>query len=306
MGCVYIATSKTTGKAYVGMTTQTLIKRRNGHHTDTDKGTGNSVFHKALHKYGTSDFIWEELLTSDNEDTLFQKEEELIAAYGTHLPHGYNITSGGRGTKRVAFSVSRRRENRERALKKATPVYCVELDTLFDAMRSAVKETRVATATIKQSINDVFRLVPKYHFCYPDDIEKYRALYKLGQLRYGKPPNSPEAIETTRQKLMGRKQTPEHIEHMRLTKIGKRLPPKTNASIEKWHATSKANGSIKRGKESPVSRVTVNLTDGREFDTLTQAVQFYNLKPSAMGNISQCCRGLKLSAYGYKWAYKNA
>jgi len=302
MGCIYKATSRTTGKSYIGMTMRTMRYRRYQHTSDRDTG----VFHKAIRKYGKEDFVWEELYTCDDEEILYQKEIEFIELHKTHLPNGYNMAAGGRGSPRVAFTDERRYYNKQRALKRATPVYCVERDILYESLRKAIIETGVAKDTIWRSMEDVFRQVPKYHFCTPSDIEKYRALYKLGQLRYGKPPNSPEAIAQAVKKNTGRKQTPEHIEHMRRSKLGKCLPPKTKESVEKWRSTSLLNNSIKGGADSPVARVTINLTDGREFSTLTEAVKFYNLKPSAMGNISQCCRGLKLSAYGYKWAYKIA
>lgn len=302
MGCIYKATSKTSGKSYIGMTMKTMRYRRNQHTSDRDTG----VFHRAIRKYGKEDFIWEELYKCDNEDALYEKEIEMIALYKTHLPNGYNVSAGGKGAPKVAFTDERRYYNRQRALKKATSIYCVELDVKYDSIRKASKETGVAKETMRKSTEDPYRLVSKYHFCKPDDIERYKELYASGQLKYGKPPNSPESVEITRQKLIGRKLSPEHIENVRKGLIGKKMPPRSQAHIDKITATKLANGSNKKGGDSPVAKAIINLTDGNEFSYMGEAVTYYNLPKAAMSNICSCCTGKIPTAYGYKWAYKIA
>lgn len=49
-----------------------------------------------------------------------------------------------------------------------------------------------------------------------------------------------------------------------------------------------------------------NIDTGEVFDSLTSARNSLNIEGSAVtrrSNISQCCRGVRRSAYGYRWRY---
>lgn len=51
---IYKATCVITGKSYVGQTKKSLRQRIREHNKDKS----NSVFHKAIRKYGKQNFIW--------------------------------------------------------------------------------------------------------------------------------------------------------------------------------------------------------------------------------------------------------
>jgi len=112
-GIIYCATSRTTGKQYVGQTVRSLVKRRQSHESRARKGSA-LVFHSAIRKYGADDFAWEILQTLPIEQ-LDSAETSHIEALGTYRKKaGYNIArAGGRktmlGLKRAPFSAEHRR-----------------------------------------------------------------------------------------------------------------------------------------------------------------------------------------------------
>lgn len=97
MGCIYKATNKVNGKAYIGQTNFTLDKRRREHERAA-KRRPNTYFLKALNKYGFNSFEWEILEAGiDDHDRLNEAEKKNIAIHKTVKPGGYNLTYGGEG-----------------------------------------------------------------------------------------------------------------------------------------------------------------------------------------------------------------
>lgn len=94
---VYKATSKTTGKVYVGITTNTLDYRKNQHERAAFEGRKNYHFYNAIQKYGFDDFIFE-IIEDDIPDikTLQDREVYWIKFYNSY-EEGYNSTRGGEG-----------------------------------------------------------------------------------------------------------------------------------------------------------------------------------------------------------------
>lgn len=97
MGIVYKVTFNENGKSYIGKTVKTFSSRLLEHLRDVRRGS-NTPFHNALRKYGC-DYISEILFTSDIDDELYDKEEELILSNNTLSPHGYNIGMGGKSNR---------------------------------------------------------------------------------------------------------------------------------------------------------------------------------------------------------------
>ena len=91
---IYKHTSKTTGKAYIGLSKFT-IDRRFQKHLCESRGGSDLHFHRAIRKYGENDWISE--ILKDNIETL-ENANELeyfyIDKYDT-FNSGYNMTKGG-------------------------------------------------------------------------------------------------------------------------------------------------------------------------------------------------------------------
>ena len=93
---IYKATSKTTGKVYIGQSCQSLEKRMHQHlcRAITNYDPTNH-FHNAIRKYGFLDFDFE--IIEDNiidNLTLDERERYWIEYYNSYYD-GYNSTFGG-------------------------------------------------------------------------------------------------------------------------------------------------------------------------------------------------------------------
>lgn len=113
-GIIYCATSRTTGKRYVGQTARTLARRRQSHESRARKGS-DMVFHAALRKHGAGDFDWEVLATVSIDQLDAAETTHIEAMRSAQKEFGYNVASvGGLGTqsgrKRGPFSEEHRRK----------------------------------------------------------------------------------------------------------------------------------------------------------------------------------------------------
>lgn len=91
---IYRATSKTTGKSYIGFTSVSLGKRKAGHKSRALKGTVGK-FYSAIRKYGWDDFDWDEVYVSWDSQYCLDYAEQLIIEMYNSLTDGYNSTVGG-------------------------------------------------------------------------------------------------------------------------------------------------------------------------------------------------------------------
>lgn len=96
-GIIYVAVNKINGKEYVGKTTRgLLIKRVNEHINAALNGRAFCYFHKAIKKYGVSNFKWLIVYTAFSEKELNDAEKRIIKERNTYN-NGYNLTLGGDG-----------------------------------------------------------------------------------------------------------------------------------------------------------------------------------------------------------------
>lgn len=97
---VYIHTSNTSGKSYIGVAKHGIEKRMTYHLWEADRGS-NFHFHRALRLYGEDDFTSGVLESGLTETEAFECEQFYIAKYDTFC-NGYNMTEGGdRGPVKV-------------------------------------------------------------------------------------------------------------------------------------------------------------------------------------------------------------
>lgn len=102
---IYKATSKTTGKCYIGFDSN--YPNRVRIHKSSAK-TQDCKFYRAIRKYGWDDFTWEILFQStDREYVLNAMEPHFINEYNS-FNDGYNSTLGGDGTFGKVLSVEAR------------------------------------------------------------------------------------------------------------------------------------------------------------------------------------------------------
>lgn len=94
---VYKATSKTTGKVYVGITTNTLEYRKSQHKRAAFEGQKNYHFYNAIQKYGFDDFVFEIIEDNITDIKTLQDREVYWIKFYNSYEEGYNSTRGGEG-----------------------------------------------------------------------------------------------------------------------------------------------------------------------------------------------------------------
>jgi len=126
---IYKAKNLINNKLYVGKTSS-LFNRKRGHFNDAKKGSV-LVFHKAIRKYGESNFKFFALHICDSTEDVNEKEKYFIQKYNTMTPYGYNMTGGGDGgapCKEVREKIRKTLTGRERSeeFKEKHRVPCTE------------------------------------------------------------------------------------------------------------------------------------------------------------------------------------
>lgn len=95
-GVVYLLTSPS-GKRYVGQTWDFQQRKRD---YKNKQAYGQSALHHAIVKYGWDNFAVDVLASGiQDQSTLDKVESAFIALLNTLSPHGYNLTTGGKGGK---------------------------------------------------------------------------------------------------------------------------------------------------------------------------------------------------------------
>lgn len=138
MGYIYKATSKTSGKSYIGQTNSTIHQRfynKIRGHVPVALDGSNLHFHRAIRKYGIDDFEITILETVDT-DKLNEREKYWIAYYDT-FNNGYNMTTGGDGSPGRVLSEETKqtiRDNTKEAMHRPE-VHEKQINSLKEAMK---------------------------------------------------------------------------------------------------------------------------------------------------------------------------
>ncbi|MGJ7912617.1 NUMOD3 domain-containing DNA-binding protein [Neobacillus sp. LXY-1] len=115
-GIIYKATNLRNGKMYIGQTTDPMEERKRRHISSVINGD-DTVFYRAIRKYGEENFNWCIIGEAYSKDELDDKERFWIAYYNTYIhakkSHGYNMTLGGDGS----FGFKHTNESKEKMSK---------------------------------------------------------------------------------------------------------------------------------------------------------------------------------------------
>ena len=91
---IYKIVNKHNSKIYIGQTTKSAQERFETHCADAKYKSKNTVFHKAIRKYGPESFEIEILEETEEPN---EREKFWIAELKSLVPNGYNLTEGGQG-----------------------------------------------------------------------------------------------------------------------------------------------------------------------------------------------------------------
>ena len=123
-GCIYKLTAPN-GKCYIGQTIN--FKRRMRDHQRGAKSPKYAVHH-AIKKHGWLNMKKEILIEDVPEEDLDNLEKSYIEVENTHVPHGYNLSTGG---ERTVYSKTTRRnmsdsKKKHEGVGKGTITFCKE------------------------------------------------------------------------------------------------------------------------------------------------------------------------------------
>ena len=136
---IYEAHNIKNGKSYIGLTTQTLEKRKSSH-LRSAKGGSKMHFHKAIRKHGTDAFEWSIVLTCTSLEKLYALEKLVISLYEPWQI--YNKSLGGEHSafgmrhSEATKAICREHSLRRWDLKRPTDVWpkeCFLLDSYKEA-----------------------------------------------------------------------------------------------------------------------------------------------------------------------------
>ena len=162
---IYCHLNKINGKRYIGQT-KTSVQKRWGHNGyEYTHKSPNSLFAKAINKYGWNNFEHQILFENLTKEEADQKEIELIAFYkSNNKNYGYNLTAGGNSnTLNEEQKEQRSKLNyvmwENGVFKKAInkEVYCIELNLIFESVLEAERLTGVDNSTIQKVCKNQLR-----------------------------------------------------------------------------------------------------------------------------------------------------
>ena len=114
LATIYKATNIINGKPYIGFDSS-WPKRQTQHLSRAflpKSNEYNTIFHRAIRKYGSDAFLWEVIYASENvKHTLNVMESRFIQEHNSHCyyGHGYNMTLGGEGGQGIIYTKKMRK-----------------------------------------------------------------------------------------------------------------------------------------------------------------------------------------------------
>lgn len=106
---IYLITNLVNDKKYVGLTIQEPSLRWSSHKNKSNN-TPKYHLHHAMNKYGIDNFKFEVIDECKNLNELKESEKYWISEYNTFNGDGYNMTSGGEGSKHTPKSIEKIRQ----------------------------------------------------------------------------------------------------------------------------------------------------------------------------------------------------
>lgn len=155
-GFIYKITNKTNGKSYIGQTIQNVKERFYQHcATKCSQAVLNMTVHKAINKYGKSNFTIE--VIEEVESTDLNDREKYWIKYYDSYNNGYNSTKGGQDGIKLFKNLDSKSIIKEykfgKSLREISRTFNVDKQTIKDLLVRNNVELRT-TRTYKLSQRD--------------------------------------------------------------------------------------------------------------------------------------------------------
>lgn len=192
---IYKITNKINNKVYIGKTTRTIEKRWYQHCHCNNTST---AIHNAIVKYGTDNFVIEQIDSAKTIEELNSKEMFYIKYYNSKN-EGYNCTDGGEGTKnykwnnkqkeqasinnarfwkgkhlqeehkkKISQSRKKCRVSDKTRSKQSIPIICIETNIEYFGSREAGRKLKINNSSIIQCCKGRRKTAGGYHWKYKD------------------------------------------------------------------------------------------------------------------------------------------
>lgn len=240
---IYRAINLVNNKIYIGKTIHTIEYRKSSHFCYALTLNYDTLFYRAIRKYGKDAFIWEELYTCDDEKQLNKKEIEYIALYDScNRFKGYNISKGGEGGDNIS-----KNPNRDAILKKISIANTgkVRSPEVIANFKLKMKGRKMSQDAIKKiSLGLKGRIISTAH------------RKKLSEALIGR--KVPEDIVAKiKAKLKGRKFTQEHRDNMSRARRERVITQETKDKIKLSWVNRRMKGLYKK-EMSPKSKEKIS------------------------------------------------
>ena len=140
---IYLIENKLNGKKYVGQTVRRL-KRRLYEHIFLD----HSVIHRAIERYGWSNFSVSVLEKCNSQQELNEREIYHIKRLNCMTPNGYNVVAGGNSTSGFKLSEEHKQKLRKLNSGSMNPRYgspCCTKAKIASALKNSRRVKDVTT-----------------------------------------------------------------------------------------------------------------------------------------------------------------
>lgn len=303
---IYLVTNKINNKMYVGQTSIGYLNRYSQHikeSNNTNMDTYNTVFKKAIRKYGVKNFKIELIDVCENKKWANELEIYYIKYLNTYIGYqnsnGYNSTIGGDGVVINGYSI-----------------YCIDFDgNIIKEFKSINEAERIHGRGIFECCNENYNGITAngYVWCYKN---KYDSMSLQEQYDY----ISLKINKIVRFDVNGNVidfwnsfKEIEEILNLQESNLSKAVSKQRRLCGEYIWTTYSEYIKLRENKNKPflkakitrslkVAQYDLNNNLIKTHNSIVDALIFLN-KSIKDGHISQVCKGKRESAYGYKWKY---
>ena len=275
MSVIYLRTNKINGKQYVGQAVN--IRKRENQWNSIGHYAGKAI-DAARKKYGIDAFDFKILIECEDEE-LNKWERYYIEKLNTKVPYGYNMTDGGDGKSGCIPSQETRKKLSESH--KGKQIWCKGKHLSEEHKKKIADGNRGKKHSEKSKRKmSESRKGEKNHNFGKHPSEETRK--KLSESRKGE-----------KNHFYGKRHTEESIQKMSEAHKGKKQSEET---------ILKRTEKTRNGKCSkPILQIDKNTNEViAEFPSMRQVQRELGY---LQGNIGSCCKGLRKSAYGFKWKF---
>jgi group I intron endonuclease len=298
---IYKHTNKINGKSYIGQTCQEPEKRwgKNG----SGYKNKHKKFWRAIKKYGWDTFIHDIIYYGLTAEEANKLERQLIEEYDS-IKNGYNISEGGSNNPRHVHAVYKLDKNKN---------ILAAYDCIADAERAL---GRYKTAISSCCTGDLSTSCG-YHWCYQEDYATYSIKSKSKSNRTVPSGNTVYQLDVNKNIIA---EYPSYLAAQR--SITGNINCRSNTAIKGcclgkqssyygfyWCLATDYEKFQPRSEIKRHSQRAVEKLDPTTLEILATYSSVAEATASCGGakgcaSIILCCKGKQLTAYNYKWKYK--